>query len=110
MTSLPPSVQAPEDVELVRLAEDVCQAIEADDFERANSLALTLQTTVRERLGRYPAGAAETANLLSILQYVSERQRHALKLSSRKRREVVQSMREHRRGALGASTYLNHAR
>ncbi|MEM7376868.1 MAG: hypothetical protein AAF460_05100 [Pseudomonadota bacterium] len=110
MTEHPPEFTAPEDIALLRLADDVCSAIEEDDFSRANTLAIALQTTVRERLEQSPADTPETANLLSILQYVSERQRQALRLSSRKKRDVVQSMRKHQKGVLGVSSYLNHVR
>lgn len=110
MTSLAPTARGPDDEALLRLAEDVCSAVEADDFASANELALVLQTTVRQRVADSLADTVETANLLSILQYVSERQQHALRLSSRKKRDVVREMRQVRRAAQGVSIYLNHVR
>ncbi len=95
---------------LERLVDAVCAALESDDLETAASEAKRLDKEVRQRVGALAPGEPVPANLLSILQYVSDRQQYAQALSASKKRDVAKAIREHRHGANGVSSYLTHTR
>lgn len=98
------------DAVLRTLVDEVCAALQSDEFETAVTAAKQLDFAVRQRVDALAEHEPVPANLLSILQYVSDRQQYAHALSSSKKREVAKAIREHRRGADGVSSYLDHAR